>query len=103
MRKVVLAEPKSGHFDAIVELMPPRRTVDGRVHPRFEWQVSTGMLIPTGRKNIRSIAEASGRPVGQEREGRPKPQHEAGPRSETDSSRDASFEYGRIKKSSGRS
>jgi hypothetical protein len=52
MRKVVLAEPKSGRFNALVELVPRTGPVTGPFL-RISSGGLKGMLIPTRTKDIR--------------------------------------------------
>lgn len=95
IRKVVLAEPKSGRFDALVELVPRTGPVAGPFL-RVSSGGLKGMLIPTRTKDIRIRPKRGPVPGG------PSAKQTAAAATRDPKFIDGrNFEYGRIKKSLG--
>jgi hypothetical protein len=97
MRKVVLAEPKSGHFDAIVEVIPKNGPSLGEFI-RISSGGLKGMLVPvrTPKIVIKPRPGSSAKPKKQTAV--PKEQKEPAAQSETEEfKRGRKFEYERIK------
>ena len=96
MRKVVLAEPKSGHFDAIVEVIPKNGPSMGEFI-RVSSGGLAGMLIPfrTPKMVIKPKRGSSGT---KKQTAAPKEQKQSAAQSQTeDFKRGRKFEYERIK------
>jgi len=96
MRKVVLAEPKSGRFDAIVEVIPKNGPSMGEFI-RVSSGGLAGMLIPFRTPKI--VIKPKRGSSGPKKQAAPKEQEKAAaPKSETDEfKRGRKFEYERIK------
>ena len=97
MRKVLLAEPKSGHFDAIVEVIPKNGPSMGEFI-RVSSGGLAGMLIPFRTPKI-VIKPKRGVPAAPKKQAAgPKEQKNPAPKSETEEfKRGRKFEYERIK------
>ena len=95
MRKVVLSEPKSGRFDALVELVPPKGPAAGPFL-RVSSGGLAGMLIPTGTRDIRIRPKSGPVPGGPGA----KPSKPA-PNRDPKFLEGRNYEYGRIKKELG--
>jgi hypothetical protein len=97
MRKVVLAERKSGHFDAIVEVIPKNGPSMGEFI-RVSSGGLAGMFIPVGTPKI-VIKPRRGSPAAPRKQmAAPKEQQKPAPQSETEEfKRGRKFEYERIK------
>ena len=97
MRKVVLAERKSGHFDAIVEVIPKSGPSMGEFI-RVSSGGLAGMLIPVRTPKI-VVKPKPGSPAAPRKQAAaPKEQKKPAPQSQTDEfKRGRKFEYERIK------
>jgi hypothetical protein len=96
MRKVVLAEPKSGHFDAIVEVVPKNGPSMGEFI-RVSSGGLAGMLIPFPTPKM-VIKPKRGSPGPKKQTAAPTEQKKSAAQSQTeDFKRGRKFEYERIK------
>jgi hypothetical protein len=96
MRKVVLAEPKSGHFDAIVEVIPKNGPSMGEFI-RVSSGGLDGMLIPFRTPKM-AIKPKPGSTGPKKQTAAPKEQKQSAAQSQTeDFKRGRKFEYERIK------
>ena len=97
MRKVVLAEPKSGHFDAIVEVIPKNGPSMGEFI-RVSSGGLAGMLIPFRTPKIVIKPRRGSSSTPKKQTAASKEQKKSVPQSETDDfKRGRKFEYERIK------
>ncbi len=97
MRKVVLAERKSGHFDAIVEVIPKNGPSMGEFI-RVSSGGLAGMLIPVRTPKIVVKPRPGSSAAPKKQTAGPKEQKKPAPQSETEEfKRGRKFEYERIK------